>query len=309
MKSLIFIHNKIDKVMRLINTTRLTINIILTLPALLLFSACEQSEENKVKSTCDNFIKGRIALKKGDDTQLKAVTEDSLFKLIKLNQEYMKLLTATVIEADLNIYAKSAVVNGDSASCVMSGFEPYEITLRKYNGIWKVKAENGMTATPEKIAAIKKKIADEKIAMKIRPAQHKVLRFVNSFLADTKNYFKGQPADSLSIKSTPATLDFIKRFYIYAKKRTGVPLLTKEMDAPNFLSADVAFEGNKAFYLFYNENISISLEKHGDSYLITGFNGTDSKYLKQQNIEDNYINLLRALKLMRSEQYRDKEIK
>lgn len=289
-------------------TSRLANDLLLTILMLLVFSACQESEESKVKNACDTFIKGRIALRKGDDTKLKAVTEDSLFKLIKLNQAYINLLTASVIEADLNIRAQSAVVIGDSASCIMSGFEPYEITLRKYKGLWKVKAENGMRATPEKIAAIEKKIADEKIAMKIRPAQHKVLRFVVSFFDETKKYFKDQPVDSLVTKCTPATLDFIKRFYVYAKKRTGKPLLTQEMDAPNFLSADVSFEGNKAFYLFYKENISISLEKHNDSYLVTGFNGTDSKYLKSQNMEDNYVNLLRALKLIRSEQYRDKRI-
>lgn len=290
-------------------TSRLIGGLMSILMALMLFSICGQSEESKVKNTCNDFIKGRIALKKGDDTQLRAVTEDSLFKLIKLNQEYLKLLTASVIEADLNIYAKSAVIHGDSASCIMSSSEPYEITLRKYNGTWKVKAENGTAATHEMIVAIQKKISNEKAAMKIRPEQHKVLRFVNSFLADARNYFKGQPADSLSIKSTPATFDFIKRFYVYAKQRTGLPLLTKEMDAPNFLSADVTFDGNKAFYLFYNENISISLEKHGDTYLITGFNRTDSKYLKSQYLVDNYINLLRSLKLIRQEEYRDKEIK
>lgn len=290
-------------------TIRLTNVIILTLMAVLLFSACEQSEEDKVKAACDNFIKGRIALRKGDDSQLKAVTEDSLFKLISLNNQYIKQLTAPVIEADLNIHAKSAVINGDCATCEMSGMEPYEITVCKYNGIWKVKAENGMTATPEKIAAIKKKIADEKIAAKIRPAQHKVLLFVKNFFDNTKNYFKTQQADSLSKSCTPATLDFIKRFYVYAKQRTGMPLLTKEMDAPNFLSADVTFDGDKAFYLFYNENISITLEKNGSSYLISGFNGTDSKYLKEQKIKDVYVDLLRALKLIRQEQYRDKGIK
>lgn len=294
---------------RLNLTIRLIKSSILPLMALLLLSSCEQSEEDKVKNACDTFIKGRIALRKGDETQLKAVTEDSLFKLITLNQQYVKLLTAPVIEADLNIHAKSAVINGDCAICEMSGMERYEITVCKYKGIWKVKAENGMTATPEKIAAIQKKIDDEKIALKIRPAQHVVLRFVMAFLNHTKTYFKTQKADSLSTYCTPATLDFIKRFSVYAKQRTGLPLLTKEMDAPNFLSADVAFEKNKAFYLFYKENISISLEKHGDSYLIKGFNGTDSKDLTPQKIKDNYTDLLRALKLIRSEQYRDKGIK
>ena len=288
------------------------ISYIIPLLLLLLISCCKESEETKVKNTCSTFIKGRKALRKGDETELKSVTEDSLFKLIKLNQQYFEVLktTAQGIETDLDmIHPISVKIMGDSATCQMSSMENYEINLRKYKGIWKVKGENGITASPEKIANVTKKIVDYKVLLKTLPAQHKVITYVNSFFDATKRYFKTQQTDSLKVKCTNETLDFIKRLYTYSKQRTGMKVLTEEIDQPNYLTGDVYFKGDKSVYLFYHENTTIDLTKHNNTYLVSGLNGQEPKHITMPLIEDQYLLLLRALKLVRQEQYRNKDIK
>ncbi|HNP33719.1 MAG TPA: hypothetical protein PKN96_10545 [Flavobacterium sp.] len=295
---------------KLKNLNKHLINCFLPLLSLLLLLGCKESEETKIKKTCETFMQGRRTLGKGDDTALKSITEDKLFMIMKLNQEYVDMMRGHVpiSEPDLNIHPVSVTINGNTANCLMSGLEHYEINLYKYKGKWKVKGENGITGTDETIAHVKKQMADYKESQKDLPAKHAVIRFVNSFFDAAKRYFKTQQTDSLKLKCTDDTLDFIKRLYTYAKQRTGMKILTEEIDQPNYLTGDVVIAGDKVMYLFYNEPRTITLKKHNNSYLVSGFNAVDSKYLTQQGIKDDYPKLLRTLKLVRQEQYRNKAI-
>lgn len=101
---------------------------------------------------------------------------------------------------------------------------------------------------------------------------------------------------------------FIQHFCAYAKKRTGVKTLTEEMEKPNFMVGDVEFEKNLIYFKFYNENIFIQFKKANNTYKIIGFNGVESRHLSPVGIKEDYTDYLRALKLIRSEQYRNKEI-
>ena len=55
-------------------------------------TSAAKTEEDKLRETCNNFIKGRLALRQGDSLLIKSVTEDSLSKLIMLNYKYVKML-------------------------------------------------------------------------------------------------------------------------------------------------------------------------------------------------------------------------
>ena len=111
---------------------------------LLFFISCKESEESKIKNVCNDFIKGRIALEKGDSIPLKAVTEDSLYKIIVLNERYAKMLDAVMIKANLNIEPVLVEIKGNTAICQMSGDEYYKIHLYKTKNIWKVNGENNI---------------------------------------------------------------------------------------------------------------------------------------------------------------------
>ena len=111
--------------------------------------SCAQTEESTIEDTCNRFINGRKALKRGDATDLKLVTSDSLFKLIKLNQDYVDIIGARVIEADLNIRVKSVEIKDSCATCLMTSMQRYVIQLCKEGDAWKVQAENDMYPTTE----------------------------------------------------------------------------------------------------------------------------------------------------------------
>ena len=116
--------------------------IVVITMRMLAYSGYAQDETAKVRETCNTFIRARKALKQGDSLLIRSVTEDSLYKLLMLNHNYAKMLKTRILEADLNIWAKSVEVNDSCGSCQMSGYEYYNIKVCKYDGQWKVMGEN-----------------------------------------------------------------------------------------------------------------------------------------------------------------------
>ena len=276
---------------------------------LLFFISCKESEESKIKNVCNDFIKGRIALEKGDSIPLKAVTEDSLYKIIVLNERYAKMLDAAMIKANLNIEPVLVEIKGNTAICQMSGDEYYKIHLYKTKNIWKVNGENNIFPDSKMIMSSQKKLDNYKVFLKKKPAIDSILSVVNLFFAESRTYFKNNDSEAFKETCTDDTVIYLKNLFSYAKKRTGEKLLTEEMEQQNIMVGDVEFEGDKATFKFSHENIFILFKKIENSYKITGFNGLNSKNISEQIIKKNYLDLLRATKLIRPEQYKNKEIK
>jgi len=254
-------------------------------------------------------MKGRIALKNGDSSELKSVTEDSLFRLLMLNHQYLEIVDAPVIGADLNIEAKSVEISGNCATCLMSGMEYYKIHLCKDGNKWKIKGENGIYATSEMITKAKKKLDDYKIFLIAKPGIDSVLTVVNNFFKNANQYFKSNDPETLRETCDNASIDFIQRLYSYAKSRSGLDVIITEMEKPNYLTGDVTFNDNRAVFKFYNEETTILLQRTETSFIVTGFNGIDSKNINDRIMNEQYVNLLRSLKSLRQEQYRNKLIK
>lgn len=285
----------------------------LLLPILLLivFSGCKQSEESKIKNTSQQFIRGRIALEKGDSTELKAVTEDSLFLLIMLNEQYIKMLQAPVvgIGTELRMMSPlSVTINGDCATCLMSGFEHYEIDLCKYNGVWKVKGENEIYATSEKISGVRKKIADYDKTLANKPSGDSVLRAVNVFFDSTRRFFTKPDPVLLNKVCNSATKACIQKLYNISLRRADAATLRKEMLQENYLTGDPLFQTNRVVFKFYNEETNILLKKLNGNYIVTGFNGLPAEYISDDDLRANCLDYLRAMKLIRSKTYRDKNL-
>ena len=97
--------------------------------------------------------------------------------------------------------------------------------------------------------------------------------------------------------------------YNYAKKRTGLETLHTEMAQPSFLTGDATFDGDDVVFKFYNEEIFINLKRDNNSFIITGFNHLNSGNITYAWMDGRYLDFLRAMKLIRSGQYRSKDLK
>lgn len=286
--------------------------ILVLLLSLFINTRCTHSEEDQVKETCNRFLKGRIKLKKGDSSFLKSVVDDSLYYLIMLHQQYEEVLrkdNVPILSADLNIYPVSVEIKGNCATCFMSGMEYYQINLCKETGIWKVKGENGLYPTPDRIAEVKKKLINYKAFLENKPLSDSVLKVVNVFWDSINNYFKTQNVASLKETCSKATIDFIQQLEVYAKKRIGFAELLNEMEKPDYTTGDVKREIDNVIYTFCKEEITIILQKENHTYKIVGFNGLESKQITEVIIHNQYLGFLRAMRLITPKFYREKTLK
>lgn len=276
----------------------------------LLTISCKQNEESKVKEIANQYMNGRIKLKSGDSLQLKSVTEPMLFRFMKLTQEYIKIIDAPVISEDISrITAGEVKIEGQKATCRMIGHDYYIIHLIKTDNSWKVNGENNEYMTAEKIAALRKKIADQIEFKKNKPAIYSVIKVVNLFFEGVRKYVKDGNISELETITTPDTRNMIQKFYSYAKQRSNEDILSKEIEKFNLVLGDVTFENDKAEFKFSNESRTINLIKQNNYYKISGLEGLKSSEINQRIMVDNYLNLLRALKLVRKPEYRLPEIK
>ncbi|GGF04153.1 hypothetical protein [Flavobacterium limi] len=275
------------------------------------FTSCKQSEESKIQKTCTTYIEGRIAFENGDTLKIKPVVGDTLYRQMLLNRQYSRLLESDLAIGPelLTITPKTVEIKGNKATCIMNSPMPFQLNLVRSNDQWKIVGENEIFPNAYSIAAIEKKISDYKVFLKGKPARDPVFQITNRFFYDVNNYCKNNNLNALKNNCDDATADFVKHLYEYAKKRSGADVINEEINNPHAASGDISFKGDLAYYMFYQENASVLLKKTGDTYKVIGFNGIKSASISNQMMEDQYVELLRAVRLVKSEQYRNKNIK
>lgn len=266
---------------------------------ILLFFSCKESEEDKVKSFCIQFMDARIALEDGDSLGLKLITDEKLFELIMLNHEYEKSLSAPINKPNLNIYPKTVTIIEDKASCLMSGLEDYEINLSKNGNSWKVDGENGRYPNSFRLNSIKTKIAEHKKYVKEKPLIALVVNTSNALVNNAQVYFKTQELGLLKDICDEASIDFIERLYLYAEERSGLEALFEEMNKPKGIAFNPVLNGNEVVCEHYDDNASILLKKEGNKYIVIGFNGIASGNISKEIMKKDYLVLLRSLGLIR----------
>jgi len=270
----------------------------------------EKSESSAAKTACEQFMKGRIAFDKGDETLLKEFTSDSLFLVIQLNKQHSKVLRAggaTGIREDIKrIKITSVDVKEDCAICKTSYGDYYFINVCKDDGVWKVQGENNKYPTAAQILRTKNKIQKQKEFIVKKPAIDSVLKVVNAFHTAVKTYFLTENINSLPETCDAATLKAVKAIYAYTQKIDKLPALKKEIEFPKALVMDPLFDGKKVKCKFYDEETYINLEKINNNYTMTGLLNIDSDKITNKTIKDNYLDLLRALKLLRTKRYWNK---
>ncbi|MFM9985431.1 MAG: hypothetical protein ACKVOK_09395 [Flavobacteriales bacterium] len=279
------------------------------LPFLLItLTCCSQSEERKIEDTCNNYMKGRIALRSGDTLLLKSVTSDSLFKLLMLHHQYQEILNAPLIKADLYVQVKQVRIQDSCATCLMAASEFYQINVCKVGDEWKVRGENNEYPSAEKLNDAQKKLNEQRIYLKQKPSIDSVFRVIDQFFVATKKYFGGNEFVLPEKVCDEASIQFVKRLHEYSTKRTATDMILAELKIYSSSVGNVFFDSDKASFPFYDEEVTVNLRKTENGYLIIGFNGMESTSISDQTMQDQYLNFLRALKVVRSEKYRNKKI-
>ena len=256
-------------------------------------------------------MKGRIAFKRNrDSTLLKSVTSDSLFLLIRLNRKYIKSVNAPVSSPSLNFGPKSVEINGDKATCMMGSYEYYFLNLRKEEDRWIIYGENDEFPSDARVKSIRDKMVKQKEYLKRKPRVDSILRAANAFYTGVDAYFKTQEDEKLLLACDKATANFVKTFYVFAKKRTGLKLLLAEMKKFRSGVGDAYFDEGKDIvsFKFYKEEENILLRKNADGYTVVGVYNILSSDIKKSDLKYLYRNLLRSLKLTPSLRYMSKEI-
>lgn len=274
-------------------------------------TSCKQSEESKIKETCTTYIEGRVAFENGDTLKIKPVLGDTLYRQMLLNRQYSRLLESDLAIGPelLTITPKTVEIKGNKATCIMNSPIHFHLNLLRSNDQWKIVGENDIFPNAYTIPALEKKISDYKVYLKGKPARDPVFQITNLFFNDVNNYCKNNDLNALKNNCDDATANFVKRLYEYAKKRSGADVINEEINNPHAASGDISFKGDLAYYMFYQESSSVLLKKIGDTYKVIGFNGIKSASISNQMMEDQYVGLLRAVRLVKSEQYRNKNIK
>lgn len=274
--------------------------IYLLFIAFCLTISCKLTEEEKIKETCNTFIEGRVALRNGDSSILKAVSDDSLFMLLMLNTQYSNMNDKDVptYRADLNIKPTKVEITGNCATCLMSGEEFYKINLCKEEDKWKVIGENDVYPTSNLIAEALLKIENLKKYIKQKPAVDSVLNFVNPFYEQVKLYFKTGELGLLEKNYNNSTSKFLENLYWYVKKRGDLDMIDKEMNEYDYTPGEVIFETNEILYKLYIEKGEMTLYKNNNNYLITKINGIDIKLLTEKMIDKEYWKILRTLRII-----------
>lgn len=277
---------------------------------LFVFVSHSQSQEDKVAKTCNQFIQGRKSLRVNDSKLIKSVTSDSLYELLILNDKYAKMLKTRVIGADLNMRVKSVDVNGDCASCLMTSYEYYKIHLCKDdNDQWRVIGENSIFPDKARINRVKQKIKDYGKQQKLRPKTDSIIQAVNIFFKKIDDYFLEEKHEPLQSITDSDTYQFLQTFYKYAKQRNGLEILHKELKAQDFTVGDYYNENGFTEFKFYKENITLVLEKNdANKFIIVGFNGYKSSAITKPIMKSLYLELLRAMRLVRKPRYRNKDL-
>lgn len=265
-------------------------------------------EEEKIKAVCLKFIQGRKELKNGNTSILKKVTFSNLYEVILLNRAYEKLVDGKVYERKLDLYPQNVQINDSCATCQMKGSTWYELILCKENRQWKVKGENNHIPTKDQINRMKKKIEKYKVYLTNKPEIVAALGVVHIFLDDINKYFKNPNENDWHKTCSASTINTIKEIRDYAFKRTGKALLLEEMSKPNVRSFSITIDDELAFSQPFSEDVWLTLKKIDGKYIIVGFNKMYSDDISGEYINHHYIKLLRALYLVRPEEYRNKVI-
>lgn len=272
----------------------------------ILLTSC--NEKPKIERTCRDYMKGRIALKRNDSTLLKEVTSDSLYTLMMLHDQYLKLVSKStqVMEANLDIHPKEVkMIDENCADCIMRTDQYYNIHLCKKNGKWLVEGENFIYPTSDKINEARSKLADYKTYLKNKPTTDSVLHTVGGFLQGVKKYFEHQDVSTLEAYCDSTTVELVARLYQYAMVRTGKEIIMAELKRFKPRFNGISFNANKVICKLGHDEI-VNLHRINEKFVVTGLNNMDSKHITNEVIKNKYPILLRSMKVISKKAHEEK---
>lgn len=277
---------------------------------LLLFSACERSEESKVREAAQTFVKGRMALASNDSTLIREVSADTLYQMIMLNHRYTTLINGrTSALTDLGMMRPGDIkINGNEATCAMVFYEPYVLNMRKYGEEWKVRGENEHYPDADLIARTQAKYDEQAALRKQRPLFDSVITVINDFYMSAKYHFRTPSPDMLRNSCSDEVVALVERIKKVAIAKIGTEVLFEEMGHEDFTPGDIERVGEKVVFRLYQEPTKLTLKLVNGKYQIIGINDSESLRINDENIALNLTSYLRAMKIVRAENYRNKKI-
>ncbi|MEM6876921.1 MAG: hypothetical protein AAF544_00070 [Bacteroidota bacterium] len=280
-------------------------------PILMTLVLCSCGQEYEIRKVCNNFIAARKELRAGNPEPLKQFTEDSLYELSRLNQAYVDLIDAPVIEADLNIQANTVEQQGDCWICNMTGMEFYQVQVCQQDERWVIVSENGYEATTVKISEARKKLKDQIKFIEEKPRRDSVYRTINEFFGAVKIYFQTGETSHFGASCNAATLAIlsdIKRAILTSPLRD---IIEEEMGSTDFSTYDTDMRTDSLVIGFpYQEpENQMTMRLTSGQYQVIGLLGYDSDEISTILVEERLISFLRALKLIRAERWRLDELK
>lgn len=284
---------------------------MMTVVAMLLLASCEQSEQSKIEEVSSNFIQGRLALASNDSSLLRATTNDSLYRMIMLNYRFIKLINGRYNELqELRMMRPEGVtINGDNAVCKMMFIEPYHLNLRKYGDTWKVCGENDKYPSEEAYQRTLKKYEEQAVIKSQRPLFDSVIKVVNDFYMSAKYNFHTPKPEMLKPSCSDDVIALLERIKKVAFDKLGKDVVLAEMGHEDFTPGDIEKVGETVVFRLYQEPTKLTLKLVNGNYQIIGINDSDKLKITDETIAINLVYYLRAMKIVRGENYRDKRIK
>lgn len=272
--------------------------------------ACEPSEESKVRKAAVDFIQGRIALGEEDSSLLRSVSADTLYRMIMINHRYIKLVNGNAQPlAELFTMRPGRVeINGNDATCFVKALDRYDLHLRKYGDTWKVRGENDTYPSQEMIDRTQIKFDEQQRIREQKPLFDSISAVVNDFYMSTKYHFRTPKPELLAPSCSPEVISLVERVKELALAKAGKTALFAEMDKQDFTLGDIERVGETVEFSLYQTNTTLTLKRLNGKYQIIGINGSDKRTVSDAELKANLLMYLRAMKIIRSEQYRDKEL-
>ena len=214
-----------------------------------------------------------------DSSLLKEICEDTLFRLIMLNEKYAKMLNAR--PANLHMRANEITFDGDCADCAMNDLVDYHIQVCLVNDKWQIKGENGITYHSSDLQRVRQKIAEQELFIKQKPQMDSMLAVLNTFFEGVDLYFRTKDESKLRESADAATVAAVKRVYQFAIKKYGKDAIQDELLKPKYVTYDLELEYDNLKCIPYNkpQNQAILMELHDGQYVVSGLLNTPSSQL------------------------------
>ncbi|WP_459212097.1 hypothetical protein [Aquimarina rhabdastrellae] len=261
------------------------------------------AQEEEVRTVCQTWIKGRIALfRSGDITLLNTVNSDKLDELYAIYKEELALLFSEgysnrrFVKSNEETTIADIKIAGDTAICKMNSLSIMELNLVKTDGEWLVHGENGTYITDAIIKERKEQLIEKRKSTENVLKSRPVLKQITRLKRDITRLYKEQNYSILEDYCAKPVIDFIKEFIPYSLAQESLSEIERKSKLYKSWVGHTRFTDNKVVCKMNNEEnriFHLELNKNKE-WIITGFNNTIGSALVRKKMIEDYQDFLRV---------------